>query len=163
MNIKKKNKFFKNVKICDIEKYLPYKFPFLFIDKIIYFKNSKKLTSIKKISFKEKFLKSHFPNNPVFPGVLIIESILQSCFYLIHKSAYINYKFKFCNKKLCYVSHIKKTIFKKFVVLNDLMIINIKIKKKYKNFVKIFGIVTVNKFLVCKTSLLVYSENARYI
>jgi 3-hydroxyacyl-[acyl-carrier-protein] dehydratase len=62
----------------DIKKYLPHREPFLFIDEVIDIKKNKEIHAKKLISEDEYFLKGHFPNNPIFPGVIIIEALGQA-------------------------------------------------------------------------------------
>ena len=59
----------------DIKKYLPHREPFLFIDEVINIKKNKEIHATKLISEDEYFLKGHFPINPIFPGVIIIEAL----------------------------------------------------------------------------------------
>ena len=62
----------------DVKKYLPHREPFLFIDEVINIKKNKEIHATKLISEDEYFLKGHFPNNPIFPGVIIIEALGQA-------------------------------------------------------------------------------------
>ena len=62
----------------DIKKYLPHREPFLFIDEVININKNKEIHATKLISEDEYFLKGHFPNNPIFPGVIIIEALGQA-------------------------------------------------------------------------------------
>ena len=66
------------IKKEDIKKYLPHREPFLFIDEVIEIKEHKEIHATKFISEDEYFLKGHFPNNPIFPGVIIIEALGQA-------------------------------------------------------------------------------------
>ncbi|MFL2699213.1 MAG: 3-hydroxyacyl-ACP dehydratase FabZ [Gammaproteobacteria bacterium] len=62
----------------DISKYLPHRDPFLFIDEVIALKKGEEIHAIKHIQEDEYFLKGHFPNNPIFPGVIIVEALGQA-------------------------------------------------------------------------------------
>ena len=66
------------IKKEDIKKYLPHREPFLFIDEVIEIKENNEIHAKKFISEHEYFLKGHFPNNPIFPGVIIIEALGQA-------------------------------------------------------------------------------------
>ena len=63
--------------IADIIKILPHSYPFLLIDRVIECDSGKSIKAIKNVTFNEPFFIGHFPNNPVMPGVLIIESLAQ--------------------------------------------------------------------------------------
>ena len=62
----------------DIKKYLPHREPFLFIDEVIDIDQNNQIHVRKYISPDEYFLDGHFPDNPIFPGVIIIEALGQA-------------------------------------------------------------------------------------
>ena len=60
-----------------IQRILPHRYPFLLVDKIIELQLDKKVVGIKNVTVNEQFFNGHFPNQPVMPGVLIIEAMAQ--------------------------------------------------------------------------------------
>lgn len=75
----------------DVKAILPQKEPFSFVDKIIeYDDQTKKIVVCKTFSHDEYFLKGHFPNNPVVPGVIITEAMSQACVLCGYLSSYSN-------------------------------------------------------------------------
>src|SRR6185437_11780675 len=66
------------LEIDEILKCLPHRYPFLMIDKIIDIDGDESAVGIKNITFNEPIFQGHFPENPVFPGVLIIEGMAQT-------------------------------------------------------------------------------------
>ena len=62
----------------EVTKYLPHRNPFLFIDEIVSVEVGKKIHCIKNNSPDEDYFKGHFPNNPVMPGVIILEALAQA-------------------------------------------------------------------------------------
>jgi len=63
--------------VDDIKKRLPHRFPFLMVDKIISLDEST-IVGIKNVTFNESFFQGHFPEEPVMPGVLLVEALAQT-------------------------------------------------------------------------------------
>jgi 3-hydroxyacyl-[acyl-carrier-protein] dehydratase len=66
------------LEIADVKKYLPHRYPFLLVDRILEIIPNKKIVAIKNVSANEEFFNGHFPAKPVMPGVLIIECMAQA-------------------------------------------------------------------------------------
>ena len=67
-----------SVAIADILKSLPHRYPFLMVDRIIGIRGDDCAIGIKNVTYNEPQFLGHFPNNPVFPGVLMIEGMAQT-------------------------------------------------------------------------------------
>ena len=72
--------------IHEILKYLPHRYPFLLVDRVLTYTKDESITAIKNVTINEPFFQGHFPNRPVMPGVLIVEAMAQSCAILSFKS-----------------------------------------------------------------------------
>jgi len=72
--------------INEVKNFLPHRYPFLLIDKVIDIEIGKSLTAIKNVSFNEPHFTGHFPTQPIMPGVLIIEALAQATGILAFKS-----------------------------------------------------------------------------
>ena len=72
--------------INEVKNFLPHRYPFLLIDRVLDFTVGKNLTAIKNVSFNEPHFSGHFPDQPIMPGVLIIEALAQATGILAFKS-----------------------------------------------------------------------------
>jgi 3-hydroxyacyl-[acyl-carrier-protein] dehydratase len=64
--------------IQEILGFLPHRYPFLLIDRIVEFEPQKRLVAIKNVTINEPFFQGHFPGHPIMPGVLVIEAMAQA-------------------------------------------------------------------------------------
>jgi 3-hydroxyacyl-[acyl-carrier-protein] dehydratase len=71
------------VDIARIMHAIPHRYPFLLIDRVIELVRGKSCIGVKNVSVNEAFFQGHFPNHPVMPGVLIIESMAQTAAVLV--------------------------------------------------------------------------------
>jgi|TARA_B100000768_G_C11158777_1_gene323597 3-hydroxyacyl-[acyl-carrier-protein] dehydratase len=133
----------------DIQNYLPHRYPFLLIDKILNFKKHDCLKAQKNVSNNEPFFQGHFPGHPVFPGVLILEAMAQATALLDFKS---NERDK--DGLLYYFVGIDKARFKKPVVPGDIMIIDVKLNQSKRDVHKFTASCMVDETIVCTAELL---------
>jgi UDP-3-O-[3-hydroxymyristoyl] N-acetylglucosamine deacetylase/3-hydroxyacyl-[acyl-carrier-protein] dehydratase len=63
--------------IAKIMAYLPHRYPFLLVDRIVEIEGTRRIVGIKNVTINEPFFQGHFPGHPVMPGVLIIEAMAQ--------------------------------------------------------------------------------------
>ncbi len=64
--------------ITEIQGFLPHRYPFLLIDRIVEFEPGTRLVAIKNVTINEPFFQGHFPGYPLMPGVLIVEAMAQA-------------------------------------------------------------------------------------
>ena len=70
----------------EIKEYLPQRYPFLLVDRVIEMDLGKSIVAYKNVTVNEPFFNGHFPNQPIMPGVLIIEALAQAAGVLGFKS-----------------------------------------------------------------------------
>ena len=64
--------------IEDVKEYLPQRYPFLLVDRVLELELNKYIKAYKNVTTNEEFFQGHFPNKPIMPGVLIIEAMAQA-------------------------------------------------------------------------------------
>ena len=72
--------------IQDVKNYLPHRYPFLLIDRVLELEIGKSLVAIKNVTFNEPQFTGHFPEQPIMPGVMIVEALAQATGILAFKS-----------------------------------------------------------------------------
>jgi len=108
--------------IKEIQKIIPHRYPFLLLDKVEEFEEGKSITAIKNVTMNEYFFQGHFPEEPVMPGVLIIEALAQAGAVAILSMD----KYK---GKIAYFGGINKARFKRKVVPGDVLKLEVEIIK----------------------------------
>ena len=74
--------------IGQIMEYLPHRYPFLLIDRVVEFERGHRIVAIKNVTINEPFFVGHFPELPIMPGVLVIEAMAQAgCILLLSEVA----------------------------------------------------------------------------
>lgn len=74
------------MEIEEVMQYLPHRYPFLLIDRVVEMELGKSITAIKNVTINEPFFPGHFPGAPVMPGVLILEALAQAAGILSFKT-----------------------------------------------------------------------------
>ena len=72
--------------IVEIRKYLPHRYPFLLVDRVVELNLGDSIVAYKNLTINEPFFNGHFPEQPVFPGVLLTEAMAQAAGILGFKS-----------------------------------------------------------------------------
>ena len=102
------------IDLAEILKLLPHRYPFLMVDRIVNLRSDESAIGIKNVTVNEPQFLGHFPHNPVFPGVLLIEGMAQTAGVLCLKSMGATEK-----PQLVYFLTIDKARFRKPVVPGD--------------------------------------------
>ena len=117
--------------IDELLKILPHRYPLLMIDKVIKWDKKKSLQAIKNVSINEPYFQGHFPEKPIFPGVLILESMAQAGSLII--SDFVDNP----SKKLVYLSKVLNFKIHKNVIPGDQLYIEAKLLQHKMNSFKL--------------------------
>jgi len=135
------------IDINRIKELIPHRYPFLLIDGIQTLTPNESATGIKNVSVNEPFFEGHFPDRPVMPGVLIIESMAQTAGCLVVASLG-----KESEGKLVYFMTIENARFRKPVVPGDRLIINVEKLRSRGSVFKFSGKAFVGEVLAAEAS-----------
>ncbi len=71
------------IDIRRIQRFLPHRYPFLMVDRVIELVPEKRITAVKNVTINEEYFQGHYPGQPIMPGVLIIEAMAQTAGLLL--------------------------------------------------------------------------------
>ena len=118
----------------EIQKLIPHRFPFLFIDQCEILERGKKGEASRVFKDDEFFFQGHFPGNPIVPGVIIVEALAQTAGIIVSESLT-----EYDKKSVLFMS-VNKAKFRKPVIPNDKIIFEVNYINNVKNVYKFFGI-----------------------
>ena len=136
--------------IHEILEYLPHRYPFLLIDRVIECELGKRIRALKNVSVNEPYFDGHFPYYKVMPGVLIVEAMAQAAAILSFRTMGI----KPDDKSVYYFAGIDRARFKKPVIPGDQLVLEVSIVRTVRNVVKYAGKAYVGETLVAEAELL---------
>jgi 3-hydroxyacyl-[acyl-carrier-protein] dehydratase len=139
-----------NMTIEQVIQYLPHRYPFLLIDRVIELELGKHIVAQKNVTINEPFFPGHFPGHPVMPGVLILEAMAQAAAIL---------SFKTQNKSpeeigIVYFAGIDGARFKRPVVPGDQLILKVEITRHLKGIWKYAARAEVDGVLAAEAELM---------
>jgi len=120
--------------IHGVLEYLPHRYPFLMIDRVLSWEAGQKLVALKNVTINEPFFGGHFPHHPVMPGVLIIEAMAQAAAILTFKTEGV----KADDKSVYYFVGIDHARFKRPVTAGDALHIEVSLLRRVRGIWK-FG------------------------
>jgi len=113
--------------ISKVMELLPHRYPFLLVDRVVEIEQGKSLSAIKNVSINEPFFQGHFPNQPIMPGVLILEAMAQATGLLAFSDMGDAHR-----TKLYMLVGIDKSRFRGQVVPGDQLVLNISLKRNMR-------------------------------
>lgn len=114
------------IDVEQIMELLPHRYPFLLVDRVLDYTPGERLHAIKNVTMNEPFFTGHFPQKPVFPGVLMIEALAQATGVLSAVSLTEEEKAK---ESLYFFASIDNAKFKKVVVPGDTLHLKVELLK----------------------------------
>jgi 3-hydroxyacyl-[acyl-carrier-protein] dehydratase len=114
--------------ILQIQDFLPHRYPFLLVDKVVECEPGVRLLGVKNVTYNEPFFQGHFPQKPIMPGVLILEALAQATGLLASETAGDELV-----GMIYYLVGIDKVKFKRPVVPGDQLMLEVKFVKSKRN------------------------------
>ena len=138
------------MEIREILNYLPHRFPFLMIDRVLSCEPGKNIVAIKNVAINEPYFQGHFPGNPVMPGVMILESLAQAAAIL----SFLTLNKDSTQNLLYYFVGIDKARFKRPVTPGDQLTLNVTMTRQVRGIGKFVCVATVEGEVVTQAELL---------
>jgi 3-hydroxyacyl-[acyl-carrier-protein] dehydratase len=128
---------------------LLHRYPFLLIDRVLDYSEGESIHAIKNVSINEPFFVGHFPDKPVMPGVLMIESMAQAAgaLWALSKPGEV--------KVIPLLAGVDQVRFRRIVTPGDQLHIYLAIEKQRKNMARFDSRIEVNGEEVCSAKLLI--------
>jgi len=136
------------IKVEDILKFLPHRYPFLLIDRVIDIQPGKSIVAVKNVTCNESFFEGHFPEVKIMPGVLIVEALAQAGGVLLYHSLADPLK------KFVVLSKIQNAKFRKMVTPGDQLRLEAEIVKLRPRFCHVRGKALVSGEVVAEGEIL---------
>ncbi|MGD9008683.1 MAG: 3-hydroxyacyl-ACP dehydratase FabZ [Desulfobacteraceae bacterium] len=139
--------------IRKIMSYLPHRYPFILVDRILELVPNKSVTGLKNVTINEPFFQGHFPQAPIMPGVLILEAMAQAGGVLAIASLP-----KSDEGALMYFMGLDQVKFRKPVVPGDQLIMELEVLKQRAKIMKLSGVAKVDDQVVAQAQLMATLE-----
>jgi 3-hydroxyacyl-[acyl-carrier-protein] dehydratase len=130
--------------------YLPHRYPFLLIDRVLFCEPGQKIVALKNVTINEPYFNGHFPHHPVMPGVMIIEALAQAAAIL----SFMTMDAKANDKSVYYFAGIDNARFKKPVTAGDVLKLTVTLRRYIRGVWKFHASATVEDVVVAEAELL---------
>lgn len=139
-----------SMNIHKVLEYLPHRYPFLLIDRVLSYEPGKEVKALKNVTINEPFFNGHFPKFPVMPGVLIIEAMAQAAAIL----SFVTMGEKSNDDSVYYFVGIDNARFKKPVTAGDALHLHVTLERHMRGVWKFKATAQVENVLVAEADLL---------
>jgi 3-hydroxyacyl-[acyl-carrier-protein] dehydratase len=137
--------------IQEVMRRLPHRYPFLLVDRVLECESGKAIRALKNVTINEPCFPGHFPNRPVFPGVLILEALAQTAGILAFVTAGVYPE----EKRELYFVGIDKARFRKPVMPGDQLILKANLERSLRGIWKFSTIAEVDGAEVTSAEMMV--------
>ena len=137
----------KTIDITRIMEMIPHRYPFLMVDKVIDVVPHESATGVKNVTASEPHFQGHFPEKPIMPGVLIIESMAQTAAVVVVESLG-----QHAEGKLVYFMSVDNARFRRPVVPGDTLMVHVKKERSRGNVWRFNGEAKVNGVLMAEAT-----------
>jgi len=137
----------KTIDIQRIMQMIPHRYPFLMVDKVIDVVPHEGATGVKNVTASEPHFQGHFPERPIMPGVLIIESMAQTAAVVVVET--LGPK---AEGKLVYFMSVDSARFRRPVVPGDTLMVHVKKDRSRGNVWRFNGEAKVNGVLMAEAT-----------
>jgi len=141
--------------VHEIKEFLPHRFPFLFVDRVLDWQPNQSLLAYKNVTVNEPFFNGHFPEQPIMPGVLIVEALAQAVGLLMLKSNESSVGGRFL------LAGIDEARFKRVVEPGDQLQLEVKVLVAKRNVWKCTAMASVAGQLACSAVIMVMRGSER--
>lgn len=136
--------------ITEVLRYLPHRYPFLLIDRVLSYESGKSLEALKNVTINEPFFNGHFPHHPVMPGVLIIEAMAQAAAIL----SFVTMGAKANDRLIYYFVGIDNARFKRPVTAGDALHLHVTLTRHVRGIWKFAADARVGEAVVAEAELM---------
>jgi 3-hydroxyacyl-[acyl-carrier-protein] dehydratase len=140
----------KTIDVNEILRYLPHRYPFLLIDRVLELEPDRRVVAIKNVTINEPYFVGHFPHLPVMPGVLVVEAMAQAAGVL----SFATMGRRSDDNSVFYFAGIDEARFKRPVVPGDQLRLEVDILRKSRLLWKFKGSASVDGQIVAEAQLM---------
>jgi UDP-3-O-[3-hydroxymyristoyl] N-acetylglucosamine deacetylase/3-hydroxyacyl-[acyl-carrier-protein] dehydratase len=134
--------------IDGILEYIPHRFPFLLVDRVLEFEPGKRIVGLKNVTVNEPFFEGHFPGHPIMPGVLIVEAMAQAGGLLLMNEV------ENPQSSVMYFLGLDDVKFRHTVVPGDQLVSEVRLLQFRGRTCRMSGVATVNGKVVAEAKML---------